>query len=213
MTVVERQSRRFGTPERLNVITNSILLARRIRELQRRRQGLVSQQEHLRAQLPDWAVEPLRLVGMTGEEIKSLVNDWSTAETEAGLDDVEKQLDQIDRQTEELENMLVSTPSTSLEEIEAVMSLAVVRFREIIVTDGGRDGGAGAVIAAVIGVILVLVLGWFLLNMLGIMERGTDTPDNGEHVEVEFPDATDAPEDGGDDPGGGDTGDGEDGDV
>ncbi len=135
MTIAERQNVKFATTERLNVITNSILLARRIRELQRRRQGLVAQQEHLRTQLPDWAMEPLRLVGMTSEEIRSLVNDWSTAETEAGLDDVEKQLDEIDRQTEELETLLVTTPSTSLEEIEAVISLAIVRFHEIIVTD------------------------------------------------------------------------------
>lgn len=135
MTIAERQNRKFATTERLNVITNSILLARRIRELQRRRQAVVAQQEYLRTQLPDWAIEPLRLVGMTSEEIKSLVNDWSTAETEAGLDDVEKQLDEIDRHTEEIENLLVSTPSTSLEEIEAVIGLAIARFREIIVTD------------------------------------------------------------------------------
>lgn len=135
MTIAERQSRTSATTGRLNVITNSILLARRIRELQRRRQGLVTQQEQLRTQLPDWAMEPLRLVGMTGEEIRRLVNDWSTAETEAGLDDVEKQLDDIDRQTEDIENLLVTTPSTSLEEIEAVIGLAVARFREIIVTD------------------------------------------------------------------------------
>lgn len=135
MTIAERRSHKFATAERLNVITNSILLARRIRELQRRRQGLVSRQDQLRTQLPDWATEPLRLVGMTSEEIRGLVNDWSSAETEAGLDDVEKQLDDIDRQIEELEDLLVTTPSTSLDEIEAVLSLAVTRFREIIVSD------------------------------------------------------------------------------
>lgn len=64
------------------------------------------------------------------------------------------------------------------------------REREVIVTDGGRGGGgAGAVIAAVVGVILILVVGWFLLNMLGIMERGTDDGSNGVNVELEMPDA------------------------
>lgn len=133
MTIVERQT--LQKSEKVSVITNSILLARRIRDLQRRRQSLVGQQEQLRTQLPDWAIEPLRLVGMTSEEIRSLINDWSTAETEAGLDEIEQRLDEIDRQIEELENLLVATSSNSLDEIEAVIGLAVVRFREIIVTD------------------------------------------------------------------------------
>lgn len=135
MTVAERQTRSLTNADRVNVITNSVLLARRIRELQRRRQALVAQQEQLRTQLPDWAVEPLRLVGMTADEIRSLVNDWSSEETEAGLDDVEQQLESVDGQIEELENLLVNTRSTSLDEIQAVMGLAVARFREIIVTD------------------------------------------------------------------------------
>lgn len=135
MTATERQIRSVAQADRVNVITNSVLLARRIRELQRRRQALVAQQDQLRTQLPDWAVEPLRLVGMTTEEIRSLVNDWTSAETEAGLDDVEQQLEGIDRQIEELENLLVTTPSSSLDEIEAVINLALSRFREIIVTD------------------------------------------------------------------------------
>lgn len=135
MTIVERRSRDTGGTDRVNVITNAVLLSRRIRELQRRRQGLVAQQEQLRSQLPDWAVEPLRLVGMTAEEIRSLVNDWSAAEAESGLDDIEQQLDEVDRQIEDLEKLLATTPAASLDEIEAVMSLAVGRFREIFVTD------------------------------------------------------------------------------
>lgn len=133
MTIAERQT--LPTSAKVSVITNSILLTRRIRDLQRRRQSLVAQQERLRTQLPDWAVEPLRLVGMTSDEVRGLVNDWSTAETEAGLDQIEHRLDDIDRQIEELETILVATQSSSLDEIEAVIGLAVVRFREIIVTD------------------------------------------------------------------------------
>jgi DNA-binding transcriptional MerR regulator len=135
MAIAERRNGAVTPTVRRNVIANSILLSRRIRELQRRRQTLVAQQEHLRTQLPDWAVEPLRLVGMTKEEIRTLVNDWSTAETEAGLDRIERDLDEVDRQIEDLETMLVTTPSSSLEEIEAVVGLAVARFHEIIVTD------------------------------------------------------------------------------
>lgn len=121
--------------EKISVITNSILLTRRIRELQRRRDALVARQDELRTQLPDWAIEPLRLVGMTGDEIRSLVNDLSTAETEVGLDEIDQHLEQIDRQIEDLETMLVKTSSSSLDEVETVLGLAVSRFREIIVTD------------------------------------------------------------------------------
>lgn len=135
MTIAERRSRDTAGADRANVITNAVLLSRRIRELQRRRQALVAQQEQLRSQLPDWAVEPLRLVGMTTEEIRSLVNDWSAAEAESGLDGIEQQLDEVDRQIEDLEKLLATTPSASLDELEAVVGLAVSRFREIFVTD------------------------------------------------------------------------------
>lgn len=122
-------------PEPIRVITNATLLARRIRELQRRRRTIVEQQEQLRSQLPDWAAEPLRLVGMTNDEIQGLVADLSTVEAEAGLDEVEQRLDELDRQIEELESMLAATPSGSLDELQAVADLAVSRFREMIVTD------------------------------------------------------------------------------
>ena len=135
MTTAERRTTASVAPERLNVVANSVLLTRRIRDLQRRRHSLVARQEQLRLQLPDWAVEPLRLVGMTSSEIKSLVSDWSSAETEAGLDDIEHEIDEIDRQIDDLEKLLVGTPSGSLEEIESVVSLTIARFHEIIVTD------------------------------------------------------------------------------
>jgi hypothetical protein len=72
---------------------------------------------------------------MTGEEIRGLVNDMSTAEAESGLEDSERQLDSVDQEIDELESLLVATRSHSLEEIEAVARLTVTRFHEIIVTD------------------------------------------------------------------------------
>ena len=135
MKLAERGMNIEALPDKVSVIANSVLLSRRIHDLQRRRQTLMTQQAQLRTQLPDWAVEPLRLVGMTGDEIRSLVNDWSSAETEAGLDDIERRLDQIDTQIEELESLLVKTPSASLEDISTVLGLAIERFRGIIVSD------------------------------------------------------------------------------
>jgi hypothetical protein len=135
MSFAESRSPVLLEADRSSVITNSILLTRRIRELQRRRQALVGRQEQVRAQLPDWAVEPLRLVGMTNDEIRGLVAELSTAEAEAGLNEIDSGLEDIDRQVEQLENVLVATPSNSLDEIEAVIGLTIDRFRDIIVTD------------------------------------------------------------------------------
>ena len=72
---------------------------------------------------------------MTGEEIRGLVNDMSTAEAESGLEEIERQLDSVDQEIDELESLLVATRANSLEEIEAVARLTVTRFHEIIVTD------------------------------------------------------------------------------
>lgn len=123
--------------ERSSVITNSVLVARRMRELQRRREGLVRQQQQLRGQLPDWAVEPLRLAGLTHEEIGRRVDEWASAEATSGLREVDQEIEALDQQLEELEELLLRVPSESLDEIEAVLTLAVGRLREMIVTDPG----------------------------------------------------------------------------
>jgi hypothetical protein len=135
MTIAEGRSPQLLAADRTSVITNSILLTRRIRELQRRRQALVGRQEQVRAQLPDWAVEPLRLVGLTNDEIRGLIAELSTAEADSGLNEIDNDLEDLDRQIEDLENVLVATPSNSLDEIEAVIGLTVDRYRDIVVTD------------------------------------------------------------------------------
>jgi uncharacterized coiled-coil protein SlyX len=137
MNVAEQDHQQVVAKDNIRVITNALLLTKRIRDLQARRQNLVSRQEQLRTQLPDWAVEPLRLVGMTGNEVRGLVDDLSNAEAEAGLDDIEIQLNDIDQQIEELENILVNTKANSLDEVATVMDLVITRFREIFVTDPG----------------------------------------------------------------------------
>ena len=121
----------------MSVITihSTILLARRIRELQRRRHELLIQQDRLRSDLPDWAVEPLRLVGMSADEIRSLVADLSEAEREIGLDENDRRLEDLDHEIEELENMLLRTSARSLDGVEAVLNLALGRFRDLVVTD------------------------------------------------------------------------------
>ena len=119
----------------MTVITNTALLIRRINELQRRRDSLVDRQDRLRRTLPEWALAPLQLAGMTSAEIKGLMIDLSTAERDAGLDEIERELEQLDSQIEELENLLLTTPARSLDGIQAVLELAVARFRAQTVSD------------------------------------------------------------------------------
>ena len=135
MNIAERQTHQVIAQDNVRVITNAMLLTKRIRDLQARRQGLVSRQEHLRTQLPDWAVEPLKLIGMTSNEVRGLVDDLTSVEADSGLDDIEQELSEIDHQVEELENMLIKTRSNSLQEVATVMDLVMTRFREIFVTD------------------------------------------------------------------------------
>lgn len=119
----------------MNVIANTTLLIRRIGELRRRREVLVDRQERLRGMLPEWALAPLQLVGMSAEEIKAMMADLSEAERKSGLDEVDRDLEQLDHQIEELENMLLTTPARSLDGILAVLEMAVARFRDQTVTD------------------------------------------------------------------------------
>jgi predicted ATPase len=119
----------------MNVIANSTLLARRIAELQRRRGLLSEKQERLRQALPEWTFAPLKLVGMTAEEIRSMMSDLSDAERAAGLDEIERDLERLDAEIEDAENALLAVPATSLDAIQAVLDLAVGRFRAATATD------------------------------------------------------------------------------
>jgi len=119
----------------MTVIASTTLLIRRIAEVRRRRDTLVDRQERLRGNLPEWALAPLQLFGLTADEIKSLMSDLSEAEKQAGLDDIDHEVEQLDQQIEELENLLLTTPSRSLDGIQAVLDMAVSRFRAQTVTD------------------------------------------------------------------------------
>src|SRR4051812_30757933 len=117
------------------VITNTALLVRRMGELRRRREGLLDRQDRLRRGLPEWAFAPLQLVGRLADEIRGMVSELSKAETEAGLDEIEMDLERVDGQLEELENLLLATPARSLDSVQAVLDLAVTRFRGQVTTD------------------------------------------------------------------------------
>ncbi len=117
------------------VIANTILTVRRIADLQRRRQLLLERQERLRRSLPEWTFAPLQLVGMSEEEIRSMVGEIDRAGSQSGIDEVERELERIDRQLEELESSLLTTPARSLDAIQAILELAISRLREQTSTD------------------------------------------------------------------------------
>ena len=118
----------------MTIIANSTLLARRIAELQRRRGLLAERQERLRQSLPDWTFAPLKLVGMTAEEIRSMMSELSDAERAAGLDEVDRELERLDSEIEDAENALLAAPATSLEAVQVLLELALGRVRATTTT-------------------------------------------------------------------------------
>ena len=119
----------------MTVINSAILLVRRINETQRRRDALVDRLDMMRRGLPEWTFEPLQLVGMSSQEIRSAMSDLSRAESDAGIGEVEKEIEKLDTRLEELENLLLSTPARSLDCAQAILDLAIQRFRSQTTND------------------------------------------------------------------------------
>ena len=119
----------------MTVINSAILLVRRINETQRRRDALVDRLDMMRRGLPEWTFEPLQLVGMSSQEIRSAMSDLSRAESDAGIGEVEKEIEKLDARLEELENLLLSTPARSLDCAQAILDLAIQRFRSQTTND------------------------------------------------------------------------------
>lgn len=119
----------------MNVINSSTLLVRRISDLQRRRDVLTERQDRLRRTLPEWAFAPLQLAGMSTAEIRGMMSEMNRAESDVGLDQLEREIEQLDQRIEELENELLTTPARSLDSIHAVLDLAVNRFKNQTTSD------------------------------------------------------------------------------
>jgi hypothetical protein len=121
----------------MGVITNTTLVIRRIADLQRRRSVLVERQQRLRDTLPEWTLAPLQLAGMSTRELEGFVAGLTSAEQEAGLDEVEEQIDELDHQIEELENTLLTTPAPTLDNVVGVLEIALERVRAQTPSDPG----------------------------------------------------------------------------
>ncbi|MGF1474482.1 MAG: hypothetical protein ACFB6S_02830 [Geminicoccaceae bacterium] len=119
----------------INVITNSLLLVRRLQELQNRRRSLREQADDMHRRLPIWAVEPLQKAGMTLGEIRDMTGDLTETRDDEMLADLEMQIDRLDAEIEAAEEALLQTTSKTFEGVKAVTELAVDRLRAITTTD------------------------------------------------------------------------------
>lgn len=118
----------------MSVIASPLLYVRRLRELLRRRDAISAHREQLGMKLPDWAAEPLRLAGLSRQEIDGLVTDTPVEEQNEAIRRADLELERLDAEIEDLEAILAARPSRTLDEIEARLSLVLERLREDIAT-------------------------------------------------------------------------------
>ena len=117
------------------MIANIALLVRRLGEVRRQRQAIVDRQERLRGGLPEWAREPLRLMGLTAAEVAGFLGERYVADQETMFDELAHELEGLDQQIDELEDRLVTMPYSSLEKVQAVLDLGATRLRSQTATD------------------------------------------------------------------------------
>ncbi|WGF89423.1 hypothetical protein [Marinivivus vitaminiproducens] len=118
----------------MSVIASPLLYVRRLRELLRRRDAISAHREQLAMKLPDWAAEPLRLAGLSRQEIDGLVTDTPVEEQNEAMRRAELELERLDAEIEDLEAILAARPSRTLDEIEARLGLVLERLRDDVAT-------------------------------------------------------------------------------
>lgn len=73
-----------------------------------------------------------------------------------------------------------------MREREVIRERPVHSEREVILDDPApRRGGGGGVVVAIVGILLVLLVGWFLLNALGILGEAAEDSEVNVPSEVE----------------------------
>ena len=65
----------------MTMIANTALLVRRLGKARRRQQALFDRKERLRGGLPEWARDPLQLMGLTAMEVDGFLGDRSEADS------------------------------------------------------------------------------------------------------------------------------------
>ena len=128
-------------------------LFRHLIELHSRRGSLVGQLDRLRNNLPEWAAEPLRRIGMSATEVAELVNDGIDAsKLEADRNELVRELARLDRQIDAAEARFLQTRTASLGWAEAALDLARLLLRSCE-TDGLEPNSARSVAARALALV------------------------------------------------------------
>ena len=72
-----------------------------------------------------------------------------------------------------------------MREREVIRERPVVEEREVILDDPPPRRSSGGVVVPIVGMILVLLVGWFLLNALGILGEAAEDTDVSVPSEIE----------------------------
>jgi hypothetical protein len=124
-----------GRVSRMSVIANTTLLMRRTSEAHRRREALRAKREQASRALPEWAVMPLKLAGMSAVEIGAVLKGQVDVESEAGIEELDAEIEKVDGELDRIEMQLLSSPAAGLDGVRALLQLALGRMRETTVTD------------------------------------------------------------------------------
>ena len=136
----------------MSVIASTTLLARRATEAHRRRETLRAQREQASRALPDWAVMPLRIAGMSASEIDSVLRSQAEAENDSGIEQIDADIEKVDAEIDRIETQLLQGPGAGLEGVRVLLQMALGRMRETTVTEEDSvfyDYGAARLLALV----------------------------------------------------------------
>lgn len=115
----------------VQVIDNVRFMQRRLEALERRRSDVSRSIETADVLLPDWALAPLKSLGLTDRELE----DARQAQGSASVRRMQDELDEIDREVEQIEAQLHVHKAESLDGVLELASICAARLRHTTPTD------------------------------------------------------------------------------
>jgi hypothetical protein len=110
-------------------------LLERVRNLYALRDDLKDKQDRLSHSMPEWALMPLRLAGLSQAEIDRIVDEQAELERSCGLPEITRQLESVEAEIDEFEDSMLAAPMLGRDGLPAVLELALGRLRERTVTE------------------------------------------------------------------------------
>jgi hypothetical protein len=74
---------------------------------------------------------------MSAEEIDLLLKEQAEAETAAGVEDIDREIELVEQEIDRIEGQFLAAPPHGLDGVAALLRVAVDRMREKTVTDEG----------------------------------------------------------------------------